>query len=98
MEDPKNCQIFRQRKKNEPPDNFWPKKKGLMSLIVKLSNAETINKPKHPKKGEYKEIIGKDPLSKKTNDPPKRGEQVLGSFVCRLPRLMYLPFSFSCIF
>jgi hypothetical protein len=36
---------------------FRQKKKGLMSLIVELSYAETTNKPKHPKKGEYKEII-----------------------------------------
>jgi hypothetical protein len=30
-----------------------------MSRIVVLSYAKTINKPKHPKKGEYKEIIGR---------------------------------------
>jgi hypothetical protein len=30
------------------------------------------NKPKHPKKGEYKEQNGRTP-SKKTKEPPKRG-------------------------
>jgi hypothetical protein len=31
-----------------------------------------INKPKHPKKGEYKEQYMKGPTSKKTKEPPKR--------------------------
>ncbi len=47
----------------------------------------TINRPKHAKKGGIQRKNWEDPSSKKTNDPPKRGDKVLGSFVCRLPRL-----------
>jgi len=33
------------------------------------------------------------PTSKRTNDPPKTGNQVLGSFVCHLLRLSVFDFS-----
>ncbi len=56
---PKSPDFSSEKKRNSPPDDFSPGKKGLMSLIVELSYAETINKPKHPKKGEYKETIGR---------------------------------------
>jgi hypothetical protein len=46
-----------------------------------------INKPQHPKNRGTQGNNCEDPLSKKTNDPPKRGDQVLESFVCCLPRL-----------
>ncbi len=52
----------------------------------------TIIKPKHPKWVEHKEKIWEDPWSKKTNDPPKMRDQVLGSFVCCLPRLSVFDF------
>jgi hypothetical protein len=42
---------------------------------------------KPSKKGGNKRKFLKGPMSKKTNDPAKRGDQVLGSFVCRLPSL-----------
>jgi hypothetical protein len=53
------ARFFARENRNSPPDDFSPEKKGLMSLILELSYAETINKPKHPKKGEYKEILGR---------------------------------------
>jgi hypothetical protein len=40
-----------------------------------LFDDETLlikNKPKHPKKGEYKEQNGRTHTSKKTKEPPKR--------------------------
>jgi len=44
------------------------------------------------KRGNTRKTL-KGPMSKKTNDPPKRGDQVLGSFVCHLPRLSVFDFS-----
>ncbi len=60
--------------------------------MVYDETVSTINKPKHPKKGGTQGNFLEDPSSKKTNDPPRREHQVLGSFVYCLPRLSVFDF------
>jgi hypothetical protein len=55
-------------------------------------------KPKQLKKGGTQGKIWEDWSSQKTNEPAKRGDQVLGSFVCCLPRLCVFHFFLSAIF
>jgi hypothetical protein len=69
MKDSKN-----QEKKNRHLTIFSQKKRANKPYCsAKLCYVEPINKAKHPKKGGIQGNNWEDPLSKKTNDPPKRG-------------------------
>jgi hypothetical protein len=65
-----------------------------MSLIAELSYEETINKPKHPKKGGIQGNNWEDPLSKKTMTHLRGGRKSWGSLFVVCLGLVYLTLFF----